>query len=149
MSHFTSRANELQSTGASGFARFVSPVCLAAEHFDIEALQALLLGSGPGTVKFFVSTSANTLYTGNFAATWLKVLHEYGLIGSFIFGCFFACCLTRSRCPGLVTVAVVFAWVFLQGSMTITIVLCTLSGPEPRRDPIDRPAEPRVDFVYS
>jgi hypothetical protein len=133
VSLFTSRVNELQSGGASGFARFVAPFYLAAEHFDIEALQALLLGSGPGTVKIFVSTWDKTLYTGNFAATWLKIFHEYGVIGSFLFGCFFACCLRRSRCPSVVTAAVIFAWVFLQGSMTITIALCTLSGPEPRR----------------
>ena len=147
VSVFTSRANEVQNRGTSGFGRLVAPFYLAAEHFDIEALQALLLGSGPGTVKIFVSTWANTLYTGNFAATWLKVLHEYGVIGSFIFGCFFACCLRRSRCPGLVTAAVLFAWVFLQGSMTITIALCTLSGPEPRRARSDGSTEYQPSFV--
>jgi hypothetical protein len=147
VSHFTSRADELQSSGASGFSRFVAPFYLAAEHFDFEALEALLLGSGPGTVKIFVSTWANTLYTGNFAATWLKVLHEYGVIGSFAFACFLACCLRRSRCPSLVTAAVLFAWVFLQGSMTITIALCTLSGPEPRRARSDGSREYQPSFV--
>jgi hypothetical protein len=144
VSLFTSRANEFQSRGTSGFSRFVAPFYLAAEHFDFEALQTLLLGSGPGTAKIFVSTAANTLYSGNFAATWLKYLHEYGLIGSFVFACFLACCLRRSRCPSLVTAAIVFAWLFLQGSMTITIALCTLSGPEPRRARSDQYRSPVV-----
>ena len=34
---------------------------------------------------------------------------------------------------GLVIAAIIFAWLFLQGMMTMTIALCTLSGPEPRR----------------
>ena len=147
VSLFTSRANEFQSRGSSGFSRFVAPFYLAAEHFDFEALQALLLGSGPGTVKIFVSTWANTLYTGNFAATWIKILHEDGLMGSFILGCYLACCLKRSRCPGLVTAAVLFTWVFLQGSTTITIVLCTLSGLEPRRARSDGPTEYQPSLV--
>jgi hypothetical protein len=137
VSAFGSRVGELQSTGSSGFARFIAPFYLAAEHFDLEALKALLLGSGPGTVKDFVSTSVNALYTGNFAPTWIKVLHEYGVIGSLIFCCFFASCLKRSRCPGIVTASIVFAWIFLQGSMTITIALCTLNGRGPRRGRID------------
>jgi hypothetical protein len=147
VSVFTSRADEFQSRGSSGFSRFVAPFYLAAEHFDIEALQALLLGSGPGTAKIFVSTWDKTLYTGNFAATWLKYLHEYGVLGSFVFACFLACCLRRSRCPSLVIAAVIFTWVFLQGSTTITIALCTLSGPEPRRARSDGPTEYQPSFV--
>jgi len=130
LSAFTSRVGEFEDTRASGFGRFVSPFWVAAKQFDIEALQALLVGSGPGTAKI----AAATWYGwADFMATWVKIFHEYGLIGSFVFGCFLAGCLRRSRCPGLVVAAIIFAYLFLQGIMTITIVLCTLSGREPRR----------------
>jgi hypothetical protein len=130
---FLSRVGEFEDTRTSGFTRFVAPFWLAAKQFNTVSVQALLLGSGPGTIKIL----ADTWYAGGFAATWIKILYEYGIIGSFIFVCFLAACLRRSRCPGLVVAAIIFAYVFLQGMMTITIALCTLSGPEPRRRHID------------
>jgi hypothetical protein len=133
LSVFTSRAGELEDTRTSGFLRFVSPFWLAAKHFDTSSLQAVLLGSGPGSVKNFGDARDG----GGQLGTWIKILYEYGIIGSFIFSCFLASCLRRSRCPGLVVAAIIFAYVFLQGMMTITIALCTLSGPEPRRRRID------------
>jgi hypothetical protein len=133
LSVFTSRAGELEDTRTSGFVRFVSPFWLAAKHFDTSSLQAVLLGSGPGSAKNFGDAGDG----GGQLGTWIKILYEYGIIGSFIFSCFLASCLRRSRCPGLVVAAIIFAYVFLQGYMTITIALCTLSGPEPRRRRID------------
>ncbi len=129
LSAFTSRVGEFEDTRASGFSRFVSPFWLAAKHFDTSSLQAVLLGSGPGSVKNFGDARDG----GGQLGTWIKILYEYGIIGSLIFVCFLAACLRRSRCPGLVVAAIIFAYVFLQGMMTITIALCTLSGPEPRR----------------
>src|SRR5258708_2748771 len=78
---FLSRVGEIEDTRTSGFARFVSPFWLAAKQFNTVSVQALLLGSGPGTVKIL----ADTWYAGGFAATWIKILYEYGIIGSFIF----------------------------------------------------------------
>jgi hypothetical protein len=129
LSAFTDRVGEFQDTRSSGFGRFVSPLLLAAKTFDIASLQALLIGSGPGTAKTFV----DNWYGGGQLVSWFKLFCEYGIIGSFVFVCFWASCLRRSRCPGLVVAAMVFAWVFLQGNTLITIVLCTLSGPERRR----------------
>jgi hypothetical protein len=54
-----------------------------------------------------------------------------------------AACLRRSRCPGLAIAAMIFSWVFLQGIMTIIIVLCTLNGPGPRCGRIDEAADMR------
>jgi hypothetical protein len=144
LSAFTSRIDEFQNTKTSGFSRFISPFWLAAEQFDTASLQALLLGNGPGTAKI---VSAKTWYTGGFVATWLKLFYEYGMLGSFMIGCFLASCLRRSRCPGLVVAAIIFAYVFLQGIMTITIVLCTLSGPEPRRGRIDEAGQYRSPLI--
>jgi hypothetical protein len=147
LSAFTSRAGEFDAPGSSGFSRFVSPFWVAAKQFDFEALQALLVGSGPGTAKFLVSTPEMSRYTGNFSATWINIMLEYGLIGSFILACFLASCLRRSRCPGLVVAAIIFAWLFLQGMMTMTIPLCTLSGPKPRPGRIDETNQDRPSLV--
>jgi hypothetical protein len=133
-SNFSSRVDEFDATKSSGFARFVSPFWVVAKQFDIEALQALLVGNGPGTAKIVT----NTWYgQADYMATWAKILREYGIIGSFILACFLASCLRRSRCPGLVIAAMIFSWVFLQGIMTIIIALCTLNASGPRCGRID------------
>ena len=130
---FTSRVGEFEQPGQSGYARFVSPVWLAAKNFDTASLQALLIGNGPGTAKTF----ADPWQPGGEVADWFKLFYEYGLIGSFIFCCFLASCFRRSRCPGLVVAAIIFGFLFLQTMLTITIALCTLNGPEPRRGRTD------------
>src|SRR5262249_55814767 len=126
LSAFTSRVGEFEDTQASGFSRFVAPFWLAAEQFQTGSWAGLLIGSGPGTGKIFSSAGENVWFTGGFVASWIKIFYEYGLIGSFIFCCFMASCFRRLRCPGLVVAAIIFAYVFLQGSMTIAIPLCTL-----------------------
>jgi hypothetical protein len=93
----------------------------------------LLVGSGPGMAKTF----QDTRHGGGELANWFKLFYEYGIIGYFIFICFLASCLRRSRCPGVVIAAIIFAFLFLQGIMTIIIPLCTLNGPEHRRRRID------------
>jgi hypothetical protein len=134
---FLGRVGEFEATRASGFQRFVSPFWLVAKHFDTASLQALLVGYGPGTAKTFSDT-----WFGGSPATWFKMLYEYGIIGSFIYVCFVASCLRRSRCPGVVVAALIFTGIFLTGYLTtgfltIVIVLCTLHGPEPQRRRID------------
>jgi hypothetical protein len=127
-SAFTSRVGEFNDPGSSGFGRFVSPFLLAGKHFDYASLQALLVGSGPGTAKDF----GDAWVGGGSMINWFKLFYENGVIGLFIFGCFLAACLRRSRCPGLVVAAIIFNFLFLEGLMTITIALCTLSGPAHR-----------------
>ena len=143
LSAFTSRVGEFDESRSSAFVRFVSPFWLAAKQFDTAPLQALLLGSGPGTAKTF----GDTINGHGSLATWFKLFYEYGIVGSFIFFCFLASCLRRSRCPGLVVAAILFAYVFLQGFMTIAIPLCTLSGPEPRRGRHDEASRYRPALV--
>jgi hypothetical protein len=134
-SFFFSRVGELQAIGSSGFSRFIAPFWLVAQQFQTESWQELLLGHGPGTIKFIV---AKDWYTGDFAVTWLRLFDEYGIIGLFILSFFFASCFRRSRCPGLVIAAIMFAWLFLQGFFIIMIPLCTLSRFELRRIHRDR-----------
>jgi hypothetical protein len=149
LSIFLSRAGEFENTGSSGFARFISPFWLAAKQFSTVSLEALLLGSGPGTTKIL----ADTWYAGGFAPTWIKILYEFGIIGSCIFVCFLASCLRGSRCPGVVLAAIIFTYVF-HGSqvlstslLTMMIVLCTLSGPEPRRGRIGATSQYRSSVI--
>ena len=82
-------------------------------------------------------TFNDTWYGGGQLATWFKVFYEYGVIGSFVFVCFWASCLRRSRCPGLVIAVIIFTQLFLQGTLIITIPLCTLNVPERSRRRID------------
>jgi hypothetical protein len=128
---FASRVGEFEAVGSSGFDRFVAPFWAAAQQFDLEALQALFFGSGPGAAKFVTHTwFGRTNYN---TATWIKIFYESGIIGSFIFACFMAGCLRRSRCSGLAIAAQMFTWLFLLGMIDTAIVLCTLNGPGPRR----------------
>jgi hypothetical protein len=132
VSAFSSRASEFDTRGTSGYSRFVSPFILAANQFKSVPLPQLLVGSGPGTIKVFADTWENHWYTGGFAEDWIKILYEYGTIGSFLFICFLAFSFRRSQCPGLVRAAIIFAFVFLEGGMTLAIPLCTLAGPKLR-----------------
>ena len=134
LTNFTSRVGEFEAVGSSGFGRFVSPFWVAAKQFDLEALQALLFGSGPGTAKFLTHTWYG--WANYNTTTWIKIFHEYGIIGSFIFACFMAGCLRRSRCPGLAIAAQMFTFLFLQGMIDTAIVLCTLHRPGPRREAV-------------
>jgi hypothetical protein len=137
MSVFSSRVGEFQDPQASAFVRFVGPLKLTAQQFDTAPLRSLLVGNGPGTAKNFIVTR---LYSGG-EANWFKLFVEYGIIGSFIFACFLASCLRNSRCPGLVLWALVFSYVAYGGLVDpkwviILVVLCTLSGPKARQDPM-------------
>jgi hypothetical protein len=131
LSVFVSRTGEFEQTGTSGFSRFVSPFWLAAKHIDTASLQELLIGSGPGTAKTF----DDPWYGGGSYGVVFKLFCDYGILGAFIYVCFLASCVRRSRCPGLVLVALIFTHTFLVGFLTtwlplIIAVLCTLHDPE-------------------
>jgi hypothetical protein len=137
LSVFLLRAGEFETTGTSGYARFVAPIWLAAKYLDTASLQALLVGSGPGAANRFIDP-----WIAGSVSSWLKLFYEYGIIGSFIFVCFVASCLRRSRCPGVVIAALIFTDMFLLGFLTtsfltIIAVLCTLDRADPRRGRID------------
>jgi hypothetical protein len=132
LSAFTSRVDEFNDPGSSGFERFVSPFWNTARQLNIASLGALLVGSGPGTVKAFVDVRYSTA-----VVNWFKVFYEYGIIGSFMLCCFLTSCFRKSRCPSLVIAVMIFNYLFEQGVFAIAIPLCTLSGPEPPRHGID------------
>jgi hypothetical protein len=126
---FLDRTGEFQAQGSSGFSRFVAPVLLTAKLSHTGSLQGWLIGNGPGSIKTYIGD----VWYGGAMTTWFKILYEDGVIGSFVFACFLASCFRRSRCPGLVIMAIIFTFLFMQGTMTVAIPLCTLNRVEPRR----------------
>jgi hypothetical protein len=133
LSMFTSRLDEFQDPGTSGFMRFTSSFWQAADYFKTASLQELFFGNGPGygfirDARFYDTTSM----------PWLKLLLEYGALGTFVLPCFFTYCLRRSRCPKpFLAVLIYYQWVLgtIVGAsaMAMIAVFCTLHGPEPRR----------------
>jgi len=133
LSVFLFRSTEFENTHTSGFARFIAPLALAAELFDTGSVQALVVGTGPGT--------------GSNINSWLRPVYEYGIIGAFVVVCFWASCLRGSRCPGPVLAALFFTYLFETGFLdpsilTLIAVLCTLHGPEPRSGRVNRASYP-------
>jgi hypothetical protein len=147
---FLSRTSEFEDTRASGFQRFISPFWLAADHFHTASAQGLLIGSGPGTTDEFVGTHYQ--YAG-MSSTWIKLFYEYGLIGSFVFSCFFISCFRRTICPRMLVAAFIFYFVSLGGLLLntpfliMTIVLCTLHGAASRREASIRQADARLPLL--
>jgi hypothetical protein len=149
LSAFSGRVGEFQDPRSSGYGRFVAPFLLTARQFDTGSLFSLLVGNGPGSAKNLNTTISYIAST----PTWCKLFIEYGMLGSFIFPCFLASCLRRSRCPGLILAALVSSYVVHGGLvdpkwLVILVVLCTLSGSKARQHPMDDTREYRP-FVAS
>ena len=145
LSAFTSRVSEFQNTRASGFTRFVSSFWMAEDYFPTASPLQLLLGNGPGLGFNPTLRGGDAVYLAS-GSTWFNLIYSYGLIGAFLFICLMASCFRRSRCPKPLIVALIYTYLVTGGSLvgstplyTIMVVLCTLSGPEPRRGRIDEP----------
>ena len=152
LSVFVGRMGEFEDTRASGFGRFIGPFWLLGDYFHLASVRELLIGSGPGTTGAFTG-QFRFWYTGGMTVTWIKLLYEYGLIGSVIFILFLVGCCRRTPCPKILVVAVFFSYVFLGGYLVsspflaIMIVLLTLSGSKSRRGQIDATKRYRPSFV--
>ena len=146
LSAFTSRLHEFNDPHASGFMRFVSSSWMAADYLKTASLLEFLLGKGPGygyVSAAFYATSSNC---------WFKLFLEYGSIGAFVFTCFLAFCFRRSRCPKPLIAALIYSYLIIGGLLDtslliIIVVLCTLSGPESRRDRINQTGQYRPTLV--
>jgi hypothetical protein len=147
LSVFTSRVGEFENTRASGFGRFVSSFWMAAEYCDIASLSEFLRGNGPGA-----AFSVRVLYNAT-SATWFNLPYQYGLIGAFIFICFWRSCFRQSRCPKPVIVGLIYHYLFTDNNLlntpllTIMVVLCTLNGPGPPLGRIDQSTQRRSPFL--
>jgi hypothetical protein len=139
LSVFTSRVGEFQNTHASGFGRFTSSFWMAADYLETASLSQLVLGSGPG---YGVVKVTSAIYATS-SSGWFKLFLEYGLIGAFVFYCFLGFCFRRSHCPKPLIAALIYNTVVMGGllgpsALVITVVLGTLSGPEPRRSRMNK-----------
>jgi hypothetical protein len=150
LSLFTSRIGEFEDTHSSGFMRFVSPFWMAEEYFPTVSLPKLLLGNGPGGIGFVPRLGDLTYHaTGS---CWFNLIYYYGLIGAFVFTCFFASCFRRSRCPKPLIVALIYYHVMIgniigTATLIMIVVLCTLNGPEPRRGSVDETGQYRSSLA--
>jgi hypothetical protein len=148
LSAFTSRVGEFEDTHASGFGRFVSPFWMAADYLDTASLPQFLLGNGPA--QGFVPRAFYPAVSGS---SWFSVLYQYGLIGAFVFTCFLGSCFRKSRCPKPLIAGLIYNYLFTGNSalnvplLIIMVVLCTLSGSEPRRARIDETGQFRSSVV--
>jgi hypothetical protein len=139
LSAFTSRVGEFDDTHASGFIRFVSSFWMTADYFNTAFLSELLFGNGPG---YSFHSPTNVFYHAS-GDTWFNVFCEYGLIGAFVFTCFLGSCFRRSRCPKPVIAGLIYQYLLTANNLlstpllVIMVVLCTVSGSEPRRGRID------------
>jgi len=152
LSVFVGRMGEFEDTRASGHGRFIGPFWLLGDYLHLASVGEWVIGNGPGTTAAFTG-QFRFWYTGGMTATWIKLLYEYGLIGSFIFILFVIGCCRRTPCPKIIVAAVFFSFVFLGGNLlstpllAIMIVLLTLSGPKSRRGHIDATNRYRHSFV--
>jgi hypothetical protein len=140
LSVFTSRFGEFQDPHASGFMRYISSFWQAADYFNAASLPELLFGKGPG----YGFVHAASAFYATSSDTWFKLFLEYGAFGTLVFICFFTSCFRRSRCPKPLLVALIYYFLFpasLLGTPAMMIVLCTLSGREPRRLRLNEPGE--------
>jgi len=147
LSAFTSRLGEFEETRASGFIRFISPFWMAADYLKTASPAELLFGRGPG-----YGYVREAFYEGA-SNTWFKLFLEYGLVGVFLFTCFLGSCFRRSRCPRPVIAGLMYLYLLTQNNLLtpsvviIMVVLCTLSGPAPRRARIDDTGRSRSFLV--
>jgi hypothetical protein len=151
LSGFTSRIGEWEDTHASAFGRFVSPFWMVADYFPTASLPELLWGNGPGGLGF-VPRRGDLIYHAS-GSPWFNLIYFYGLIGAFVFTCFWAYCFRGSRCPLPLTAAFIYYYLFTGTSLLgtplliIMVVLCTLHGPEPPRGRIDEASRYGLSLV--
>lgn len=98
---YLARANEFQSTGSSGFARFVGGFYLFDQFLWHEPVRALF-GTGAGSFKEYAPMS----YVPVAEMPLFKMVMEFGIVGSFIFFFFLTACMCTAGLPAAVSLAI-------------------------------------------
>lgn len=127
--NFSKRSAELSRPNSSGNGRFVEPY-----RFMIETLEsspsAVVSGVGPGNGKESTDRSEQLVMN-----PLVKAIVEYGLFTGIVWMVFIHGCIIRTAAPGIVAVAVLIQYDFLNGSLLVPIhlVYCyILAGAYPR-----------------
>jgi hypothetical protein len=110
VSYFVDRLGEFSSPQASGSMRFFGPYWAAADVFAGRS-DLLIAGVGPGGM-------ADAVWHFDYAvqdSSWLKLVVEYGLVGSVPFAIFYAYCLFAGCLDRRLAAALLFQVLFLGG----------------------------------
>jgi hypothetical protein len=115
--NFSQRSAELGKPNSSGNGRFVEPY-----RFMVETLTssptAIVSGIGPGNGKESTDRSEQLVMN-----PMVKAVVEYGLFVGVIWMVFIHACVLRTAAPGIVAVAVLIQYDFLNGSLLVPIHL--------------------------
>ena len=113
LSVFIDRIGEFGSRESSGFARFISPFYMISD-FLITSPKAFLFGLGPGSIEAGVGMAASHDYLAH-DATWIKLLYEYGAIGSLLLLGYMALALFAGARDRILAGAILYLFLFLGG----------------------------------
>jgi hypothetical protein len=138
---FISRLGEFNSTGSSGFARFVGGFYLFDQFLWAQPLHALF-GVGAGSFKDYAPLAHFPVAE----MPLFKMVLEFGLFGAIAYFSFLFFCLSSSRLPGSVAFAIGSTYL-LNGlyipfahALALTLLVWT-SAPRPmRRAATNKPA---------
>ncbi|MCB2055412.1 MAG: hypothetical protein KDE35_14365 [Geminicoccaceae bacterium] len=109
-SFFFGRLEELDRPMASGSMRFIAPYWLVADVLWSDP-RTLLFGFGPGSVDEIIAQRDYAVQD----SSWLKLLIEYGLVGTVGFFTFYLWVLFRHAPDRLLAFACLFQFLFLGG----------------------------------
>jgi hypothetical protein len=116
----TTRVDEFSTVGTSGYARFISIWELLPGALSTDLI-TFLFGRGPGTVTELYLTRPYDM----FAATYAKVLYEYGALGFALYLAFFYSAIIEKRSALCWPLAFTYFLLggYLQDAAIITLVL--------------------------
>lgn len=145
LSIFFDRIGEFGSRESSGFARFISPFYLISD-FLISSPKNFLFGLGPGSILAGVSLAASYDYLAH-DATWIKLLFEYGAIGSLLLLGYMALALFAGARDRILAGAILYLFLFLGGyllngimhSVFVTLLVWHNMSSVPVKTPLRRP----------
>jgi hypothetical protein len=127
--NFSKRTTELSKPNSSGNGRFVEPYRFMVETL-VSSPSAVVSGIGPGNGKESTDRSEQLVMNPP-----VKAIVEYGLFAGILWMVFIHGCILRTAAPGIVAVAVLIQYDFLNGSLLVPIhlVYCyILAGAYPR-----------------
>jgi hypothetical protein len=124
VSAFTDRIQSFSNTQSSAYARFVAPVVLFLDMVHTGGVH-LLFGYGAGTMD--VVTGSTDFESHD--TSWIKLVHEYGIVGAAAFLSFYVPALVKRAPSPLLAAAFLVEFLFLGGYLLspyiqiITVVL--------------------------
>lgn len=126
ISSFTDRVQTFSNTQSSAYARFISPFINFAQMLR-EGGTHFLFGFGAGTMDDVTSSTDFESHD----TSWIKLIHEYGVVGAVAFMGFFSHALFKRTSSPTLAVAFFVLFIFLGGyllSSFVQVVICILGA---------------------